>query len=236
MKTAAIIPAYNEEQRIRAVLETLSGQDLLHDIIVVNDGSTDQTREVASSISGVRVVDVKRNAGKGAAIVRGCRETDADILLLLDADLLGIESRHISELLEPLLHDPDVCMTVGRFVDGRRSTNLAQKVAPTLSGQRALKRDIIDEIPDLENTGYAFEAVLTDHVKKAGMVIKEVQLKNVSQVMKEEKSGLLIGFNQRLRMYCQILYHLMIRKVKSRNHKAVQGVHVEQPKPTEGSY
>lgn len=217
MKTAAIIPAFNEEERISEVLKAVRAQGLIEDIIVVDDGSSDRTSEVAARVPGVRVIELPENRGKAAALVEGVRSSDADLLVFLDADLVGIKSSHVAELVKPLIDNSNVAMTVGRFVSGRRSTNLSQKLAPTLSGQRAVRRDAVRDFTELSDCGYAFETILTDQVKDSGREIVEVLLPNVTHVMKEEKLGFAAGFTQRLVMYKEIFYYLVKRKLASNN-------------------
>lgn len=213
-KAAAIIPAYNEESRIQPVLRTLVAHPLIDEVIVVNDGSTDKTEAMAAALTGIRVLNLPRNHGKAAAILTGARATDADLLLFVDADLVGFEEKHVRSLLEPLLSDKSLAMTVGRFINGRSSTNLSQRLVPTLSGQRAIRHEVLDSAIGLDRTGFAFETVLTGHVKQAGLPIREVQLPNVTHVMKEEKRGFVRGFTQRLFMYGEIFYHLFRLRIQ----------------------
>ena len=80
MKISAIVPAYNEAERIGAVLEPLLAAPSVDEIVVVDDGSTDGTAEVAQRY-GVKVVRLGENRGKGAAMAAGVREANGDTLL-----------------------------------------------------------------------------------------------------------------------------------------------------------
>jgi polyisoprenyl-phosphate glycosyltransferase len=95
-------------------------------------------------------------------------------------------------------------MAVGVFRKGRWSTDLAQKIAPGLSGQRALKKDILEQLPYLEFAGYGIEMALTVYAQRTGLRVTEVELDDVTHIMKEEKLGLIHGFAARMRMYWQI--------------------------------
>ena len=101
-------------------------------------------------------------------------------------------------------------MSIGVFSEGRRSTDLAQKLAPSLSGQRAVRRDLFDEVPNLENSGYGVEVTLTQFAEKNHVEVVRVPLPAVFQVMKEEKRGLVKGFAARLKMYWDIVRSLRI--------------------------
>ena len=203
MRVTAIIPAYNEEERIGTVLEAVKKSSLVDDIIVVDDGSEDKTAEVAFNL-GVKVIINDKNLGKGGALCRGLRNCQSEVILFLDADLCGLETKDVDHLLEPVLSG-DYDMTIGIFANGRLTTELAQKVAPFLSGQRAIKRQILNDISGLEISRYGVEAALTRYVKKNNVRIKEVQLVDVSHVMKEEKLGIIRGLAERLKMYRDIV-------------------------------
>lgn len=203
MKIAAIIPAYNEESRITKVLEVVKEVDIIDEIIVVDDGSQDNTYTVARNM-GVRVVRLEKNSGKGAAVMVGVEKTHADTLLLLDADLIGLTPRHIKDLIEPVCKD-NIAMTYGLFSSGRVATDLAQKVAPFLSGQRVVKRYILDNLAHIEVTRFGIEMALTRHVKKNDIPSLGVTMENMSHVMKEEKLGWFKGFIARLKMYWDII-------------------------------
>lgn len=203
MKIAAIVPAYNEAKQIGSVLSVLTRSPLIDEVIVVNDGSTDNTAEVAARYR-VRVINLPANVGKGGAMKIGANNTDAEILLFIDADLIGLTSKHIADMLEPV-RNGRAAMSIGIFDDGRFATDLAQKLAPFLSGQRAMLRSIIDSVPEIENKRYGVEVALTRYAEKENLPVVHVQLKNMAQVMKEEKLGFWKGFRARLRMYWEII-------------------------------
>ena len=98
---AAIVPAYNEEATVGGVVAALKSSPLLAEVIVVDDGSSDETAAVAQA-SGARVVR-KPNGGKGSAVLAGVAATDAPVIALFDADLEGLTSDHVERLLAPLL-------------------------------------------------------------------------------------------------------------------------------------
>jgi glycosyltransferase involved in cell wall biosynthesis len=204
MLIAAVIPAYNEEKTISNVISVLKETEIIDQIIVVSDGSSDRTTDIAID-SEVQVIVLERNMGKGSAMKHGLDATTAaDIILFLDADLIGLRTEHISALLLPLLEDR-ADMTVGIFGKGRLATDFAHKIAPFLSGQRAVKREIIDKIPDLDSTGFGVEMVLTKHMTNNNFRVKEVCLSNLTHVTKEEKIGFVRGITARMKMYWEIV-------------------------------
>src|ERR1700734_28150 len=104
-EVAVIIPAYNEELRIMTVLLAARASKLTTEIIVVDDGSQDNTADVARSVEGIRVICLRTNCGKGGAMVKGVQSTRAPILAFVDANLAGLKGSHIDDIIRPLLHD-----------------------------------------------------------------------------------------------------------------------------------
>ncbi|SES68380.1 Glycosyl transferase family 2 [Natronincola peptidivorans] len=206
MKISAIIPAYNEENRIKDVIEPIYKSKLVTEIIAIDDGSEDNTFLVINEYSNINGIQLRENKGKAEAIKIGLKDCDADIILLIDADLVGLKSHHIESLLEPLLKE-DYEMTVGIFHSGRFITDLAQKFAPDLSGQRAFKRSLAQDIIDLNMSGYSLEIAISQYVRKNNIKTKYVVLEDISHIMKEEKLGLTKGMVWRLKMYKDILKH-----------------------------
>lgn len=202
MPVSTIIPAFNEEKTIGNMVRTLKGIDIIDEIIVVSDGSWDNTALIAKEY-GALIIELPENIGKGGALKKGLEVCNNDIILFLDADLIGLKEVHVRELVEPIISD-QYDMTIGLFEKGRASTDLAQKIAPRLSGQRGVRKWIIANLQDMEITGYGIEVTLNKYAKKEKIRVLEVKLSNLTHVMKEEKYGVKEGFNERLRMYWQI--------------------------------
>ncbi len=211
---AVIIPAFNEEDTIQTVIHAV--QVLGCEVVVVSDGSEDRTVERATA-TGATVVDLQPNGGKGAATFAGLQATDAEYILLLDADLLGLSREHLDLLLEPVLSG-ELDMTIGIFEKGGALTDFGNKVTPHLSGQRACKRQWMLEVPRLAEERWP-EPAITDHLKKTKIRWNFITLRGLSQVMKEEKRGFWEGFKHRSKMYIDILGYKLRRdeeKTKSR--------------------
>lgn len=100
-------------------------------------------------------------------------------------------------------------MVLGVFCSGRGMTDLAQKLTPFLTGQRAVKRWVLDMISDeMWSTGYGIEMALTRCARKWNLKVMEVPLYGVTHVMKEEKMGAMRGMAERLKMYWEIAKQL----------------------------
>lgn len=203
MRIAAIIPAYNEERTVAGVVQVVQKAGVASEIIVVDDGSTDATTAVAMR-AGAKVLSLPRNSGKACAMKAGADCIDAELLLYLDADLLGLRPDHVCALVAPVLRR-QADMTVGVFRGGRWRTDLAQRVTPYLSGQRALRHWIIDQIENIETMGYGVERALTYFAQEKRLQVQHVELLGVTQVTKEEKTGLWNGLRARFRMYGELI-------------------------------
>jgi len=205
-KATAIIAAYNEEKTIGPIIDVLKAIPFLNQIVVVSDGSTDHTVDVAKS-KGVEVLELLYNVGKGGALYQGLMSTTSNVVLLLDADLIGLTPQHVIDLIRPVM-DNEADVTIGIFEDGRFATDFAQKIAPFLSGQRAIRVDILRNIPDMEISRYGVEVAINRYIRKNEVKVKLVKLPGLTQVMKEEKLGLVKGLRERMRMYWDIIKNL----------------------------
>lgn len=202
MKVAAIIPAYNEENTIVEVVSVVKKVPLISEVIVVSDGSRDNT-VVRAREAGAKVLELTLNQGKGGAMMWGLQNTDAEIILFLDADLLGLQPFHVLSLLAPVLSG-EAQMTIGIFDHGRLATDMAQFIAPYLSGQRVVRRNVLEQISNLAMARFGVEVALTKFAKIEGISIVEVELTDMSHIMKEEKLGLIKGLLARMKMYWEI--------------------------------
>lgn len=208
MKVVAIVPAYNEGPRVAAVTSVLKKCSLIDRVLVVDDGSADNTSEAAKA-SGVEVLTLPKNMGKGAAVAKGIAATDSDVILLMDADLVGLTEKHVNDLLYPVIRG-EADMSIGMFRGGRVLTDLAQMVTTFLSGQRALKRSLF-EPSELEDTEYGLETILTQIANEKSLKVKKVFLDELTQVVKEEKMGVSKGMRSRFKMYWHVIKQVFRR-------------------------
>ncbi|HID06233.1 MAG TPA: glycosyltransferase family 2 protein, partial [Armatimonadetes bacterium] len=182
-----VIPAYNEAGRLPNVLEPVLASSVVRSIVVVDDGSTDSTYAVATHYAGtglVRVVRLPYNCGKATAVWNGIRHIDTSIVVLLDADLLGLSPKHVEMLAHPIaIGEAD--MTIGVFRKGRWTTDWSHRIAPEISGQRGLLTQRLLELPSPDGLGYGLEAFLNRWARRTGWRVQHVVLHGVSHVTKE---------------------------------------------------
>ncbi len=183
MKVSAIIPAYNEEKTIRSVIETAKKSNYIYEIIVVDDGSVDKTRELALE-AGAKVVTHRKNMGKGRAIKTGISKSSGDILVFLDADI-NWKHRKIEALVEPILRDEaDFVKSSFTRKRGRLTELLVKPLIKTifsgiefsqpLSGQFAGKKEFFKTLSIEDKWGIDI-GILLDAIKQKQR-IKEVNI------------------------------------------------------------
>ncbi len=200
---AVIIPAYNEAQRIGTVLRAVTRSKLADEVVVVSDGSEDATARLASGFPGVRVVELPFNRGKGGAMAAGVANTRADIVAFVDADLCGLRPEHIDLIIRPVLEGTcDMC--IGVFRGGKFWSDSAQRVAPYISGQRAMKRALFEQIPYIGELRLGVEVAINTNAKRTRSRVSRVVLRGVSNTSKERKLGLVRGAAARARMWAEI--------------------------------
>ncbi|GER79460.1 MAG: glycosyl transferase [Anaerolineaceae bacterium] len=122
MKLSVIIPVYNEVENIKEILKRVKSTQKASEIVVVDDGSQDGTRDILSKLDGVdkvRVILHEKNQGKGAAVRTGLDAATGDILLIQDADL-EYDPRDYPILLQPIEEGLADVVYGSRFLGGPR--------------------------------------------------------------------------------------------------------------------
>ena len=202
MGISVVVPAYNEAGRISSVLRPVVASELVDDVIVVDDGSDDGTSEEAE-LFPVQVVKLSENRGKGAALDYGVSFAKNDTFLFLDADLVGLTTAHVDKLIR-CYQEMKLDMAVGVFVNGRRNTDIAQRINPYASGQRVLTRkqwERAKQYLEVEEVDFGIEIALSRLAAKENWVKEYIKLEGVTHVLKEEKRGFRRGMIDRFKMY-----------------------------------
>ncbi|OZI11261.1 glycosyl transferase family 2 [Bacillaceae bacterium SAS-127] len=195
-KIVIFLPAYNEEEAIAAVIQEVPRQfdpSVAVEVLVINDGSTDRTVEVAQAAGADHIVHMEKNSGLGAAVRRGlqeCLRLQADIGVMIDADG-EYPARQIPELIEPILRGEADYTMGSRFkgtIDGMRihrrlgnycftllqSILLRQWIYDGQSGMRAFSNDVMAEAEIIHDYNYA--QVVTLNIVRKGFRMKEVPI------------------------------------------------------------
>lgn len=196
-RVSVIIPAYDEEETIEQVVRTAERHPLVDDIIVVSDGSCDGTVMRARTTSA-QVIEFRDNRGKGAAMEEGVYHAKHDVVVFLDADILGFEENMLSTLIEPVLTGKMEMFTLVR----ERAADPLPFMPDSLivGGERALTKRLWNLVPQEERQGFDVELALNYYAKKHDLKTGATHMIGLSQVIKEKKHGLLRGFTERIAM------------------------------------
>lgn len=195
---SAIIPAYNEGSRILNVIRVLERHPLIGEIIVVSDGSTDDTVRRARQ-SSAKVIALPRNVGKGEAMAKGVEAAVYDVVTFFDADLVGLRPHMIDALVLPVLRG-DVDMFT--LIRDRKTETFQVYISDTfvIGGERAMRKEVWDLVPAKDRQGFQVELALNYYALQHGMRIGSMFMPGLMQIVKENKRGVLLGLWLRLVM------------------------------------
>lgn len=202
---SVIIPAFNEEQTIRQVVDAVNSLPIEKQIIVVNDGSTDGTYKVLEELQAtyeLTIVHCEENRGKGFAIRSGLSYVKGEAVVIQDADM-ELSPADLSQLLEPLEKEGIQVVYGSRFLNGRGNASLHNFIANRLlatytnllygcritdesTGYKAFSTDLITRL-NLTCEGFEFCPEVTAKILRAGYRIHEVPVSYFPRTKKEGK-------------------------------------------------
>jgi len=200
----AIIAAYNEEKTIGDVLRALTSNPLINEVIVVSDGSTDDTVLVSRGFD-VRTIALRENRGKGFAMRVGVDYASNDILFFVDGDMCNVTERTIESLILPVLRD-ECEMNIGVRHRGPvlDFLHLKMQCGPVLSGIRVMKREVFERVPPQYQERFKIEAALNCFCSRAGFRQQHTIIYDLRHVTKESKRGLADGLVARWDMSSEV--------------------------------
>ncbi|WP_220607752.1 glycosyltransferase [Methanobrevibacter oralis] len=183
-KISVIIPAFNEEKTVASVVEVVKNVSYIDEIIVVNDGSSDNT-ELEAKKAGATVINHNTNKGKGEALCTGYLEAKCDIIAFIDADIHNLTSSKVDKMLKPiLLGKADITKTKFSRASGRVTELTAKPLlnyffpeisfAQPLSGQFAAKKEALKRINFEKDYGVDVGIVIDADV--LGLSVLEVDI------------------------------------------------------------
>ncbi len=194
MKLSIIIPVFNEEETILQVLnkiEKVKLNNIEKEIIIIDDFSTDGTREILQNIKKYKIIYHEKNLGKGAAIKTGLKNISGDIILIQDADL-EYDPKEYNKLLEPILTNQTKVVYGSRMLGEHKdmyslhffgnkfltlATNIIYqcKITDMETGYKVFKNEVIEGL-NLKARRFDFEPEITAKILKRGYKIKEVPI------------------------------------------------------------
>ncbi len=242
-RLSVLVPAFNEEKTIGEVLgKLLDLGDLLHEVIVINDGSTDRTSDVVrqhiETDSRIRLIELEKNSGKTAAIRRGIAEFTGEIMIVQDADL-EYDPAEIGGVIDPILSGHADVVYGSRFLV-RRATRvlyfyhyLANKSLTFLSNlltnrnmtdietcYKAFRSEVIKPL-ELTSKGFGMEVEITALVCKTHARTYEVPISYHGRTYDEGKK---IGMSDGIAALWYIFYYNVIGSRTRRGKRYIQTV------------
>ncbi|WP_460275380.1 glycosyltransferase family 2 protein [Celeribacter sp. ULVN23_4] len=195
-RLSCIIPAFNEAPRIGRVLDVTLATPEIDEVIVVDDGSSDATAEIAEAraqtCARVRVIRQAQNGGKTRAVATGLRVAQGQYVMFLDSDLMGLTPAHLSRLSQPVLSE-----SVGASISLRGNAPAPWRLIGLdyISGERVMAKDVmataLNELDGLPRFG--LEVFMNRLWLKAGTSITVVVWPDVASPLKSEKYGTFQG-------------------------------------------
>jgi len=190
-EVTALIPAFNEADAIAATEAAVRRISPVDEIIVIDDGSSDNTTDEAQAAGADKVIRMPHNSGKGAALMSGIAAASGSILVFLDGDL-GDSASHAMPLVQSVLaNETDMAIAVLPFAptqSGKRSGGFGavlklarfgirlltgRTMKAPLSGQRVLRREVMRRIHKLDG-GFGVEVGMTIDALRAGFRVEEI--------------------------------------------------------------
>lgn len=195
MKVSIIIPVYNEKSTIEEILRRVKAEEIATEILVIDDGSIDGTRDILGNLdqdSQVRVILHDRNRGKGAAVRTGFQNATGEVFLIQDADL-EYDPRDYPTLIKPIEEGIADVVYGSRFLGGPRRTVMfwhmvANKLLTFMTnllyntilsdmetGYKVFKREIVDGM-QIHANSFDFEPEFTAKILKKKVRVYEVPI------------------------------------------------------------
>jgi glycosyltransferase involved in cell wall biosynthesis len=178
---------------------------------VVDDGSTDDTELIVQSLQGVKYLRNEQNQGKGYSLDRAVKNTISPIIFFCDADLEGVTAEHLSEIINPVV-DGSYPMFIGVRKNIMQNT---MRLVALNSGERALRREIWEYLPNRYKVGFRIEIALNVFVRRhyGGFGYRKLRY---YQTVKEQKYGIIKGMSQRIKMTYDVLFSWFLIAVGDR--------------------
>jgi len=217
IKIAAIVPAFNEEKTVANVVKPLVDSKLFSEVIVISDGSTDGTAASARAAGATIVHELPVTGGKSKALQHGVTHTDAEFVAFFDADLKGFTTTHARAIVEPVASGK-LAMSVG-WRDRNWFSNFTQRFLPLIGGERAMRRDIFENIPERFIHGFMIEAATNYYCRANRLPYGATLLKGLTVRTKYQKVGWAKALPEYAHMYYQVVKAMIMVRMHTKEFR-----------------
>jgi glycosyltransferase involved in cell wall biosynthesis len=198
-----VMPARDEALTVAANVAAARACAFVREVIVVDDGSSDDTGEEARA-AGAKVVRREASDGsKADAMAAGVAESDADAILFVDADCIGLTAEHLDAIVRPFV-EGKATMSIGAFDYGWFWNPMVLRWPP-LSGERIVPRWVFESIPEDKLHGYTIEVRINEVIASGHHPTTVRTMPGVTHRTKREKDGLIEGYRRTWQMYRDLL-------------------------------
>jgi glycosyltransferase involved in cell wall biosynthesis len=212
MSIDAVVPARDEALTVADVVAACLGCRYVREVIVVDDGSTDDTAEVAAA-AGAKVVRRESDGSKAHAMEAGVEASGADAILFVDADCLGLTSSHLDEICTPFVERRAI-MSLGTFDYGIWN-RLVLRFPPT-TGERIIPRWVFDAVHPDKREGYTIEIMLNEVIAEGRLPTTARVMRGVTHRTKRDKFGPVEGWRRTWLMFWDLV--ALMRQVRLRTY------------------
>ena len=210
MTIDAVVPARNEAPTVADVVAACRVCSYVREVIVVDDGSTDDTAERAT-IAGAKVVRRESDGSKAHAMEAGVAASDAEAILFVDADCVGLTADHLDEICRPLVEGRAI-MSLGTFDYGMWNP-LVLRFPPT-TGERVVPRWVFDAVHPSKRDGYTIEIMINEVIAEGRLPTTARVMSGVTHRTKRDKFGPVEGWRRTWRMFWDLVG--LVRQVRLR--------------------
>ena len=214
-----IIPTYNDTTEIENIIDKCNSLKFEKEIIVIDDGSTQKHKDILSKLKNIELITHKTNFGKSQAMLTGLKNSNGNIIVFLDADIINLETKNLEKLIIPVMKN-NYDITMSEKGAGLSKYGRYLGIAQTFTGERTFRKDLLLENLDIfESHGYTIEAEMNKRFFNKYKIGRTYwpNVENPSKI----RHGSFNGLTNDIKMYSDIKKHIGIKELTSQIKTAI---------------